>query len=115
MNINKLSLASTLVALSVTISLGSCDLLKSPEQITSEKIASPESVLEETTGKDEALSKDKNIINNPRSIGPILKSVSDKLRNKHKSNYNAIYNDKEYIDVYREFEKKLYNNNQRCI
>ncbi|WP_173776379.1 hypothetical protein [Candidatus Liberibacter solanacearum] len=38
MDIKKLGLASTIAVLSVTVSLGGCDLFKSPEQIKLDKV-----------------------------------------------------------------------------
>ncbi|CAL9917738.1 Lipoprotein [Candidatus Liberibacter solanacearum] len=39
MDIKKLGLTSTIAVLSATMSLGGCDLFKSPEQLKAEKIA----------------------------------------------------------------------------
>ncbi|CAL9917156.1 Lipoprotein [Candidatus Liberibacter solanacearum] len=58
MDIKKLGLVSTIAILSTTISLGGCDLFKSPEQLKAEKIARLRSTWKEKLRKsDEADSK----------------------------------------------------------
>ncbi|ONI58435.1 small effector proten [Candidatus Liberibacter solanacearum] len=58
MDIKKLGLISTVVMLSVTVSLGGCDLFKSPEQLKAEKIARLDRIWEEKLRKsDEASAK----------------------------------------------------------
>ncbi|CAL9917472.1 Lipoprotein [Candidatus Liberibacter solanacearum] len=53
MDIKKLGLVSTIAILSTTISLGGCDLFKSPEQLKAEKIARLRSTWKEKLRKSQ--------------------------------------------------------------